>query len=76
MGIIENLLTTTAIFVQSASFKYQFRAPVVQMKSVKGDYVPTLSLLKRNVKNPMNEFLLLVSYVGTSIRLKQGSRQC
>ena len=36
-GMVENLLTTARVFVQSASFRRWFRAPTVRMKSVKSD---------------------------------------
>ena len=67
MRMVENPLTTARVFVQSASFRRRFRALTVRVKSVKGDQVPTLSLLKWDVENLMNEFLLLVSYVRMSV---------
>ena len=59
---IRNLLTSTKKSVQPTSLSHRLWTPAVQVKSVKGDQVPTLSLLKWDFKNPMDECLLFVSY--------------
>jgi len=62
---IKSLLTSTRKFVQPTSFNRRLWTPAIQMNSVKGNQVPTLSLLQWDFENPMNDCLLLVSYKWT-----------
>ena len=51
------------ISVQFMGCKCWHRTTIVGMQHVKGDQIPALSFVKRDLKHPTDESLLLVGYM-------------
>ena len=72
---IKNLLMSMRKFAQPTSLSRRLWTPAIQVKSVKGNQVPTLSLLKWDFKNMTDKCLLLVNYKWTGAGWKSETKQ-